>query len=74
MRFQRFENYVVNQGGLSRTGDAGDRGHLAERNHHVNILQVVSVRAENAEESAVGLAAHSGNRDAQFTVEIARCD
>ena len=46
----------------------------AERNHHVDILQVVSARAEDAQESPVGLVAAGGNGDAQLAVEVAGGD
>ncbi len=46
----------------------------SERNHQVDILQIVDVRAEEAQEFSVGLVAAVGDRDAEFAAEIAAGD
>ena len=69
--FQRLVENIVNERGFARAGYAGDSDHGAERDHHVEIFQIVRVRAKDAQESAVGLAARCRDGNAQFAVEIA---
>src|SRR3990170_7962308 len=63
---------VVDQGGFSGAGNAGHSHQGAERNHDIDVLQVVSPGAEDAQESAGGQAPAGRHGDAQFTAEVAR--
>ena len=62
---------VMNQRGFAGAAYAGNHGESAERNQHIEILQIVQVRAEETQKSSGGLMALVGNRDAQFAIEIA---
>ena len=70
--FERFVEHVVNQRGFAGTGDAGHGDHGAEREHHVDIAQVVRARAKDAQKTARRLAPQRRNGNAQFAVEITR--
>ncbi len=68
---QRLVENVVNERGFAGAGNAGDGDQLAQRNHDVNILQVVGARAADAQEAAGGLAATGRHGDAQLAAQIA---
>ncbi len=69
---ERFVEHVVNERGLARARDAGDAGDCVQRNHQIDILQVVAARAKNLEKFARGLATARGHRNAQFAIQILR--
>ena len=71
---ERFVEDVVDDRGFAGAADAGDNGERSERNHQIDILQIVDVRAEEAQEFSVGLVAAVRDGDAEFAAEIAAGD
>ena len=71
LRGERFVEHVVDERRFAGTGNAGDGDEHAERDRHVDAVQIVAVRAENLQEFALRLAAPCGNGNAQFAAEIA---
>ena len=69
---QSFIQDIVNQRGLAGARDAGDGDHGAQRKHDVDIAQIVSVRAEDAQKTARRLMAQGGHGNTQFAIEVAR--
>src|SRR5207249_4131682 len=61
--------YLLHQGRLPRTAHARDAREGAERDGHVDVLQVVLSRPENLQPAVPGLAADLGCRDHATTRE-----
>ena len=62
---------VVDERRLARAGDAGDRDEGAERERHVDVLQVVLAGADDGELAARrARPAHVGHRDLAATGEV----
>src|SRR6476660_2317107 len=67
---ERAEKNVVHEGGFSGAADSGDDGGRVQRNHQVDVFQIVSGGAEDAEKFSAGLVADFGNGNAKFAAEI----
>jgi len=67
---QRGQQDVAHQRALSAAGDAGDRHEAAERNAHVDVLQVVFAGSLHDESVSSDLAALLGNLDLLFAREV----
>ena len=61
---------VVDQGRFSGTGNAGDHREQTERNRHVDIFQVVAVRAENRDRLTVRAAALGRHGDLRLPRQV----
>ena len=68
LRFQRFVDHVVDERRFSRTGNASDGHEHPQRDHQVDILQVVRPCAKNTQKPAVGLcrSVGTGMRNSPF--------
>jgi hypothetical protein len=64
---------LVDQGRLARAGDTGDTAEDAERNRHVDVLEVVFARASDAQRSA-RFAPLCGQLDAALAREVLPCE
>ena len=62
----------MHERGFSGTGNAGDRDEHPQRNHQIDILQIVRAGAEDAQKAAARLAPQRRNGNAQLAVEISR--
>ena len=71
-RFQALVQDVVDQRGLAGTGNAGDGYHRAERDHQVDVLQVVRARAKNSQKSSIRFMTQRGHGNSQFARQVAR--
>ena len=71
LRRERFVEHIMNERGLAGAADAGDHRKRSERNHQIQILEIVHVGTVEAEEFAGGFVAYVGNGDAQFAAEVA---
>src|SRR2546426_890943 len=69
---QRLMQNVVQQRGLAGAGDSGDGNGHSQRDHQVDVLQVVGAGTVDAQKLAVRLVAEGGNGDAQLAVQVAR--
>ena len=58
---ERFVKNVVDERRFAGAADAGDDGERLERNHQIDVLQIVDVRAVEADEFSVGLVAAVGD-------------
>src|SRR5260221_6353929 len=67
---ERAEDNVVHERGFSGTADAGDDGEDIQRNHEVDVFEIVHGSAEDAKKFSIWLVADIGNRYAQFAAEI----
>src|SRR5258708_6219563 len=70
LRAKRLVQHVVNQRGLARAADAGDYRQRPERDHHIQILEVLQTCAVEPEQSARGFVAHVGHGNPQLTAEV----
>src|SRR2546430_1149426 len=67
---ERAEEDVVDKRGCAGAADAGDHGERVQRNHEVDILEVVHRGAKDAEKFSAGLMADVRNGNAQFAAEV----
>ncbi len=70
-RGQRLIEHVVNQGGFARTAHPGHHRERSQRNHQIQILQVVQARAIETDEPAPRFVAYVGHGNPQLPAEIA---
>src|SRR5262249_31127007 len=70
LRCERAIKDVVYQSGFSGTADACDYDQRTERDHQINILQIVKARAVKAKEFSGRLVAHVRNRNSKFPAQI----
>src|SRR5438876_100273 len=67
---ERAEEYVVDKSGFAGAADTGDNGERVQRNHEVDILEVVHRGAKDAEKFSAGLMADVRNGNAEFAAEV----
>src|SRR5439155_7926361 len=67
---ERAEEDVMDKSGFAGAADAGYDGERVQRNHEVDILEVVHRGAKDAEEFSAGLMADVGNGNAEFAAEV----
>src|SRR5882724_124333 len=67
---ERAEEDVVDKSGFAGAADAGDNGERVQRNHEVDILEVVHRGAKDAEKFSAGLMADVRNGNAEFAAEV----
>src|SRR5690349_16336271 len=65
---------VMNQRGFAGAAHAGNHRESAERNHHIEILEVVQTSAKKTQKFPGGLMTLVWNRNTQFAVEVAACE
>src|ERR1700723_1385019 len=67
---ERFVKDVVDDGRFAGAADAGDDSQRLQRNHQVDVLQIVNVRAVEADKFSVGLVPAVGNGDAKLELVV----
>src|SRR6267154_5042871 len=67
---ERAEEDVVDESGFAGAADAGDNGERVQRNHQIDILEVVHRGAKDAEEFSAGLMPDVRNGNAEFAAEV----
>ena len=67
-----FVQDFVNQGAFARAGCAGDAGENAERDFHINVIEIVRTRALDEQSLAVLFPALGRNRDLPLAAEVLR--
>src|SRR5260370_6590232 len=60
----------MNERGLAGTADSSDHRERSERDHQIEILEVVQAGAIETQESAHGLVAHVGHGNPQLPAEV----
>src|SRR5690242_9502219 len=70
--FQGLVDYVMHDRRFTRPRYSGDRDEQPQRNHQINILQIMRSRAKNPQKAPRRLMAHRWNRNAQLAVQISR--
>src|SRR5216684_8793865 len=67
---ERTEEHVVHERRFAGAADTSYNGKRVQRNHEVNVLEVVHRGAEDAEKFAAGLMADVRNGNAEFAAEV----
>src|SRR5579864_6759536 len=70
--FEGLVDNVMYDRGFARPRYSGDRDEQPQRNHQINILQIMRARAKNPQKAAGGLMAHRWNRNAQLAIQVSR--
>ncbi len=73
LRGERLVQHVMNECGLAGAADAGDYRERSERDHQIQVLEVVQAGPIESEESARRLVAHVGHGNPQLAAEIPAC-
>ena len=68
---ERFVQNIMDQRGFARPADSRNDNERAERNHHIQILKIVQVRAVQPQEFSCRLVPDVWHRNAQFPAEVA---